>query len=293
LAEDTAVLERDTGTPAPETTPPAETQETEAVLAPVAETEASEPTETTPTPPSPWDGLAPDEIEAKVQATLRDQEARLNESARQRQENARRETEDRTRTESYKRNQQEADKARGNYLLGQVAAVIKQAVDSGEDPNWQAVQQVTEAAHHSAIQTANDYWGGVAEDWLTANHPDWRPPRNLTQDFQRARESYDYVNQAKTLFSIVEAAALEKAKATLRPEMEKEIREKLDAERKTAELRDGDKRRAGQVNPTNTGVAGARVPTALADLERKLADQGLSDSEWASYDRARRAAGLS
>lgn len=87
-------------------------------------------------------------------------------------------------------------------------------------------------------------------------------------------------------FRILTAAAKEKARAEWESEQE--------AENGVTRLKATEATRKGQRGPTQAATGtGGRGMNTIADFERKLAsDSGLSDSEWAGYEKLRRSSGL-
>lgn len=235
---------------------------------------------------------------------LKDVEARLTESFRQKTENAQKQAEEAANKAAFTQRVTEAAKARHASAYQQITNVIKDVAarrENGEEidlsPQWLMGVAAQQADAAFWEQDAN--YASAFEAYVAKEAPGWRKPPEVSAAVERALHlPPSDPNRIPQLFEarmdVLRAAVREQLMPKLREEIEAVVRAELGAAKKTAAMKDNDAARAAVPKPTGVGTTGAgatRLAT-LADFEKKLAGDGLTDNEWAAYDRVRAKAGL-
>lgn len=262
-----AVAELDTA-PVQEAT----TEETpESVLLDGTETVSDAP-ETDSDEASQEDEEAPTLTREEHLKALKDVEARLQESFRQKTENAQKQAEDAARAEAFKANVSRSAQARTAATYQQIAGSIQNVIarrENGEDidlsPQWLA--QIASQQADAAFWEEDAAYASAFDAYVAKENPGWRKPPEAAAAVERALHlPPSDPNRIPSLFearmAVIEAAVREKVTVKLREEIEAKVRAELGAAGKTAAMKQNDEARAGQPRPTGVGNAGGtRQPT--------------------------------
>lgn len=235
---------------------------------------------------------------------LKAERAKLEESFRQKTENAQKQAEDAARAEAFKANVTRAAQARTAATYQQIAGAIKDVIKRREDgeeidlsPQW--LQGIAAQQADAAFWEEDASYASAFDAYMAQENPGWRKPPEIAAAVERALHLHPSdPNRVPQVFvarlKAMEAAARELLEPKLREEIEAKVREELGAAKKTAAMKEADAARAAQPKPTGVGGSGAGASklTSLADFEKKLSRDGLTDNEWAAYERIRARAGL-
>ena len=199
---------------------------------------------------------------------LKDVEARLTESFRQKTENAQKAAEDAANRAAFTQRVTESAKARQVQTYQQITNVIKDVAtrrDNGEEidlsPQWLmgiAAQQADAAFYDQDAAYASAFDAYVAKE-----APDWRKPPEVSAAVERALHlPPSDPNRIPQLFQarmdVLRAAVREQIAPKLREEIEAEVRAEMGAAKTTAAMKDNDKARAAVPRPTGVGTSGGR-----------------------------------
>lgn len=251
---DTAVLDAVATADSPPT-PPAVT-ETEAVL---------EPTETQEVIEEPTDSETEPEVFTKedLDRELKAQEARLKESARQREENARKEAQTQAQTEAYRRRLTEAEQTltTGAYrsLVGGVKQ-IQRDIENGETVSDENVTRwlggLAKSLGDAAFVNQDAAYAEAFNWYLAEQFPDYKPERELARFLEVAVANRQMADIVTARNALMEAAITSKLTPKLREAVEAELAEANGAAKKVADLKGADETRKGST-ARPTGVAGS------------------------------------
>ena len=194
---------------------------------------------------------------------LKDQEARLKESARQREENAKREADENARKESYERNLTASRTVRRDTfavaLRNEVARVVKLAVDEGKEYvlHPQTLAQLAGALEYATFIEEDKAHADAFDDYVAKSFPDWKPSREMARAVETAVHRGDPVGITEARFNLMRQAAIEAGRAEWEKEEGEKVRERAAGEAKVAQTQAAEKSRASQTaRPTNvTGAA--------------------------------------
>ena len=206
---DTAVLDAVATADSPPT-PPAVT-ETEAVL---------EPTETQEVIEEPTDSETEPEVFTKedLDRELKAQEARLKESARQREENARKDAQAQAQTEGFQRRLTEAEQTLTTGAYRSLLGGVKQIQDQIENGNEVSPENLTrwlgglaKSLGDAAFVNQDAAYAEAFNWYLAEQFPDYKPERELARFLEVAvanRQMADIVTVALVSFALTLLATI-------------------------------------------------------------------------------------
>lgn len=268
---DTAVLEPETAVDAPET-------EDTAALAP--ETDGEETPETEDTPEA---------------ITLEAHEKALEAERQKVRDELQSEAEEKARASAAQLRRTEAQKLRSGFGHQELAKLAQWAYGRGEsgekfDLNPAVLQELVARFEGSVFQEQSDAWQEQFNGYLAKHAKDWKPSREVTARIAAASRDWRPNDLVEAQFDAMREAVREELAPKIREELEAELAE----EGGVKKLKQAEATRKSQKGPTPAVAGGAgRSLTSLSDYETKLAHEGLSNDEWAGYEKARRTAGLS
>ena len=265
--EATAVLDPEPATP-DEATPEEEI--------PLPESEPSEEPETEE-PTAPETEQEPKSYtQEDVDKLLKDAEARLNESARRKQEAAQKALQEETQLATYTKQTVEAEQTLSRNAWSELAnagslyaAEVVKALQSGKDPrdrdfpgfNPQWFVQMGAKLTRSAFDHQYAAIDQGFEEYVETNFKDWKPDREVSRAKELAIASKVPKNIVTAQFNYMRAAL--RSDPTLREEIEKEIMDKLAADGKVSVLTEADgTRKATSPRPARATGSPGRAPSA-------------------------------
>lgn len=243
-------------------------------------TETSPETEGIVTPP---DSEPADEprtyTEEEFQKALKDQEAKLNESSRRKEQNARQEAESKARAQQFDQRSQAARTARQQTGANSLWALMHEAKKVGEEGGelkWdpQRYGAIVASLDNMAFQHLYEQFTDSAEGYLDQNFPDFAIPRDLAQKLDRATKAYSHADMFEARMEILQAAILSDLTPKLRKQVEEEL-EKAKGEETTEQAMRGADANKGQ---RPSGVRGT-PPAQGADLSAIIGDPTKSKAE--------------
>lgn len=277
MAQGTALLERqDTGISAEATGEeiPAESDELENI----AETGTEE--ETTETEEGQEE--EPDlRNTPQVQALLKDAEARLNESFRQREENARRSEREAATQTAYQNLRKAVDPAKAVDVYREIRAVMQKVYDDGAEPKevegavWQAIQN----NYAAGVARAADYIVNVTDGYLVEEFKGWTVPEDVNTQFMAAQGALDYPGMLKAALKAATVAADTRG-------YERGKKEATEAVTKGVALKATDEARKALPRPTTGGGGGPRSNTPTWKEVQKMTKAQLEALPDGAFDAA-------
>lgn len=242
----------------------------ESVLAEETETGSSE-TETDTDDATEEDEKEPVTLTREEhEKALKDVEARLTESFRQKTENAQKAAEDAANKAAFTQRVTESAKARSAQTYQQITNVIKDVAarrDNGEEidlsPQW--LMGIAAQQADAAFWDQDAAYASAFDAYVAKEHPEWRKPVEVSAAVERALHlPPSDPNRIQQLFQarmdVLRAAVREQMTPKLREEIEAEVRAEMGAAKTTAAMKTNDAARASVPKPTGVGTT-AGVPS--------------------------------
>lgn len=153
----------------------------------------SEPDETTDSVQSPFEGRSFEEVakDPVVEQLLKSAEARLAESYRQRVANDEQRAKEYWEEEAYKERSTQADQVRQGWAERSVVALVKGALERGEEPNWTQVASIGKSLAQATAFQQNEAHNTFALDQIRKTAPDYRPSHDIVAKLDQARRTAD------------------------------------------------------------------------------------------------------
>ena len=214
---------------------------------------------------------------------LKDVEARLTESFRQKTENAQKAAEDAANRAAFTQRVTESAKARQVQTYQQITNVIKDVAtrrENGEaidlSPQW--LMGIAAQQADAAFWDQDAAYASAFDAYVAKEAPEWRKPPEVSAAVERALHlPPSDPNRIPQLFQarmdVLRAAVREQIAPKLREEIEAEVRAEMGAAKTTAAMKDNDKARAAVPKPTGVGTTAA---PARQDLSRLIGDPNVS-----------------
>ena len=223
---------------------------------------------------------------------LKDVEARLTESFRQKTENAQKQAEDAANKAAFTQRVTESAKARSAQTYQQITNVIKDVAarrENGEEidlsPQW--LMGIAAQQADAAFWDQDAAYASAFDAYVAKESPDWRKPPEVSAAVERALHlPPSDPNRIPQLFQarmdVLRAAVREQIAPKLREEIEAEVRAELGAAKTTAAMKQNDAARAAQPKPTGVGSTGAQT---RQDLSRLIGDPSVpKDKQRAAFE---------
>lgn len=214
---------------------------------------------------------------------LKDVEARLTESFRQRVENEKKAAEDAANKAAFTQRVTESAKARSVATYQQITNVIKDVAtrrENGEEidlsPQW--LMGIAAQQADAAFWDQDAAYASAFDAYVAQENPEWRKPVEVSAAVEKALHlPPSDPNRIPQLFQarmdVLRAAVREQMTPKLREEIEAEVRAELGAAGKTAAMKQNDAARAGQPKPTGVGTTPVSNGVTLAALKKMTTSQ--------------------
>lgn len=294
---DTALLEGATGTELGTT---ADTPESAQVETPAnADLGATTETEVTPDPLADFDddSLTNSQrvkalLDAQIEKTAKDVEARVRESERQKSEAALKSREREFNAQQRARQIQEAEAAERGGVYQGLVSLVDSIVDHEADPEaknrfGQKLPQLQGIANQIAQAAAvrqDTLSVALVNQHLQANFPEYRIEPNTVAEFNDALNRGDFAKRQEITYQLVADAAVKAKESSLRETIVKEIKAQTEKDAKLAQERANSTTAKGQGGPTN--VAGSSTGTTNSQKYLSMTAAQIADLSDAELERA-------
>lgn len=223
----------------------------------------SEPEETTDSVKSPFEGKPLEEVaqDPVVEQLLRDREARLAESYRQRVENEQRQAQEYWEKQAFEQRNVEAQQVRQGYAYRSLTGLVKQALDRGEEPPAAAILDIANKLSNASFHDQFNALSQFERDLVMQQIPDYRPSPAVVSQLERARQTANPQALATANLQMV----YEAARTELWPHALQAAWEQMQQQNQVNGVKNAQVARQGQARPTTMGGPAVRAKTYTQD----------------------------